>query len=212
MLAESPYMELTQNLSVSRETVERLEEFQALLLKWTRSINLISKSSISNSWTRHIVDSAQIYPELSNNWRSGVDLGSGGGFPALVLACISKDLDPARKFTLVESDSRKCAFLQVCANTLSLNVDILECRLETLSKGNYEFLTARALAPMTKLFEFATNVTGGQATCLLLKGESASQELKAAQLDWTFEHELLQSVTDPRASIVKAWGYRRANP
>ena len=103
---------LAEELGVSRETMADLQVFHDLLVKWNKTINLISKSTISDIWARHILDSAQVWRQRPKTLRSWVDLGSGGGFPALVLAILAKNEMPETDFHLIESDARKCAFLR----------------------------------------------------------------------------------------------------
>ena len=115
--------------SVSRETMERLEYFGELTAKWTVKINLIAKSTIPDIWNRHIIDSAQVfqYAESPQHW---VDIGSGGGFPGIVMAILAKEHAPETKFTLIESDARKCTFLRTAARELGLNLYAITQRIE----------------------------------------------------------------------------------
>ena len=114
--------------NVSRETVDRLEHFSRLVRKWTKSINLIAPSTLDAIWERHILDSAQIFEIAGSNWVTWTDIGSGGGFPGLVVAILDQD---EREITLVESDQRKCLFLNTVRRELNLSVRIVQQRIES---------------------------------------------------------------------------------
>ena len=117
--------ETVAGIDVSRETYDNLRAFEELVRKWTVKINLISPTTIGQIWDRHIVDSVQVWAQAPENATSWVDIGSGGGFPGIVLAILAKELRPEMAFTLIESDQRKCAFLRTAARELGLNVKVL---------------------------------------------------------------------------------------
>ena len=131
---------IPDGLDVSRETFDDLVKFHDLLVKWNAKINLVSKASSGNLWDRHIWDSAQIVP-ISGNGLSWVDIGSGGGFPALVVAIMAKRALPGRKVTMVESDQRKSAFLRTVIRELSLNAEVIASRVETADPLNADVLS-----------------------------------------------------------------------
>ena len=195
---------------VSRETVERLVEFEQLIRKWNPAINLISKSSLDALWGRHIVDSAQIYQHIPSNALKCLDIGSGGGLPGIVLAVISADLAPERTFILVESDQRKSAFLREASRSLGLKVDVRASRVESLDPMCADLLSARALAPLSKLLASAQRHLSDEGTCLFPKGESYKKEISDAQKLFTFECEAIQSLTDEKGAILKIHGIRNA--
>jgi 16S rRNA (guanine527-N7)-methyltransferase len=189
-------------LNVSRETTKRLEVLLALMVKWNAKINLVSRNSLEDGWTRHILDSAQIYNLAPENTLKWVDLGSGGGFPGLVVAAISAELRPDLMVTLVESDHRNATFLRQASRELDLNTRVLSERIETVEPLNAQALSARALAPLGNLCGFADRhlIKGG--TALFPKGVTYTQEISAAQLKWRFQAAIKKSVTDPRAVIL----------
>ena len=117
-------------INVSRETMDRLESFAALAKKWNPSINLVARSTLADLWDRHIVDSAQVYRFAPQNAVHWVDIGSGGGFPGIVVAAMAKELSPNTKFTLIESDQRKSTFLRTAARELDLKLTVLADRIE----------------------------------------------------------------------------------
>jgi len=197
------------SLSVSRETTAQLNEFVALVKKWNPVINLIAKGSISNIWSRHIEDSAQIIAlaKLSDCW---IDIGSGGGFPGIVVAICLKEISPSTCVILVESDLRKAAFLRQAAATLKLNCEIHSFRVESLTLARAATVSARALAALPKLLEYAETLVETDGVCLFMKGQSHQDELVAAQKSWSFEHDIVPSQTDIHAAVLKIRNIRRA--
>ena len=188
--------------NVSRETLERLREFEALVLKWTKKINLISRGDASHLWERHIVDSAQVYtvaPEIGH-W---LDIGSGGGFPGIVAAVMAKASHPERSFTLVDSDQRKSAFLRTAARELDLNVDVLANRVDEISPFGASVLSARALGDLTSLLHHAERHLAQDGIALFPKGANWQSEHEAARKQWSYDLEVIQSKTNPDATILK---------
>ncbi|MCA8930663.1 MAG: 16S rRNA (guanine(527)-N(7))-methyltransferase RsmG, partial [Alphaproteobacteria bacterium] len=141
--------------SVSRETLARLAAFAALLEKWNPAINLISAGTVAQIWTRHFLDSAQVFDLADAKSGLWADLGSGGGFPGLVAAILALEERPGLSFTLVESDRRKAAFLSTAARELGLPVRVMAERIEALPPLGADILTARALAPLPVLLGYA---------------------------------------------------------
>lgn len=188
--------------NVSRETNEKMEAFVLLVKKWTPRINLISKASIAEIWDRHIMDSAQIY-DMAPDTGHWVDIGSGGGFPGIVVAILSDGDKQAHQFTLIESDQRKCAFLRTAVRELSLNVKVISKRIEEVPSIGADILTARALADLSTLLSFATQhlATGGVA--LFSKGETWSKEHETALKMWSYRHEVIKSKTNAAAAVLK---------
>jgi 16S rRNA (guanine527-N7)-methyltransferase len=194
--------EMLGGVDVSRETIENLERFTDLAIKWTPRINLIAKSSISIIWDRHIVDSVQIYrfaPVAFDNW---VDLGSGGGFPGIVMAIIANEKQPNCHFTLIESDQRKAAFLRTAARELELAVTVISERIEAVSPMNADVVSARALTALSSLLPLASRHLKPAGICLLHKGRQAQQEIAEAKKTWRFVLEDQPSITDPEARIL----------
>jgi 16S rRNA (guanine527-N7)-methyltransferase len=135
--------------NVSRETYDKFRVFEATLIKWQRSINLISKSTIKDIWFRHLLDSAQLYPFISNIKGNILDFGSGAGFPGLVLAIMGH-----KKICLVESDQKKCTFLREVAMLCETEVSIFNTRIENLEYKDVDLIMSRALAPLSKLIDY----------------------------------------------------------
>lgn len=185
---------------VSRETMDKLKVFAALLEKWTKSINLISPKTVPEIWTRHIVDSAQLFGIAPQAWESWVDLGSGGGLPAIVVAILDQD---ERPITLVESDKRKCLFLNTVRRELSLNMTVENSRIEKVDKTPTSILSARALAPLTDLLEYAETILAQDGVALFQKGARFNEELDQARKSWHFDVLAHTSQTNPDARILE---------
>ncbi|WP_439105206.1 16S rRNA (guanine(527)-N(7))-methyltransferase RsmG [Celeribacter marinus] len=191
------------DLVVSRETMERLEHYDALLKKWTPVINLVSKSTLDHSWSRHFLDSAQVYKSVDNLNGHWVDLGSGGGFPGVVCAIIAAELAPKIRFTLIEADQRKSTFLRTVLRDVDVNAQVLSERVENAGPQAANILTARALSSLKNLLEFSDRhlVAGGSA--IFPKGANFRSELEEAKKSWAFSHVEYPSVTDENAVIIK---------
>lgn len=193
---------IPEGLDVSRETFEDLTQYDDLLVKWNAKINLVSKTSIDALWDRHIWDSAQIVP-LSGDALNWVDLGSGGGFPALVVAIMAKRTLTERRVTMVESDQRKAAFLRTVIRQLSLNAEVLVSRVELADPLRADVLSARALADLDQLLIFAQRHLAKDGRCVFLKGETWQNEVEIARKTWSFDLRAHRSKTSPSAAILE---------
>jgi 16S rRNA (guanine527-N7)-methyltransferase len=187
---------------VSRETEERLDRFVALLLTWQKTTNLISPSTIDNIWTRHVADSLQLL-DLAPNARVWIDLGSGGGFPGIVLACALADR-PGAVIHLVESNAKQAAFLREAARVTGAPAVTHGVRIENLVDSfgaGVEAVTARALAPLKSLlvWSYPLLVT---APGIFPKGQDVGAELTEAAKYWSIDYTLAPSRTDPKGRIV----------
>lgn len=198
MTDESP----VHGLDVSRETLERLRVFEQLVLKWNPAINLVSKASLPNFWQRHVVDSMQLLDISGADVPRWCDLGSGGGFPGLVIACIAKGQGRKTQMTLVEADSRKCVFLHEAARQLDLDVTIKNQRIEEMLPAGANIVSARALAPLVKLCGFAARHIAAEGQCIFPKGSRHLEELQDARRVWRFDMVTHPSSTDPTGSVV----------
>lgn len=186
-------------VDVSRETLARLETYAALLVKWQAKINLVGPATLPDLWRRHFLDSAQLLPLLPFAAGVLVDLGSGAGFPGLVLAIMSD-----WRVHLVDSDQRKCAFLrQVALDTgVNIRVAIHAQRFEAVAGYKAEVVTARACAPLEALLGYALPFLGENGRCLFLKGAQAEEELTAAEANWNMQVDRRPSLTDPAGTIL----------
>lgn len=186
--------------NVSRETLERLEAFASLLKKWTKSINLIAPNSVDDLWQRHIADSTQVYGLAPPDWSSWADLGSGGGLPGIVIAILD---DQSRPVTLIESDKRKCLFLNTVRRELSLSIIVQNARIESMSKKEMDVVSARALAPLSNLLSYASPLLSPKGIALFPKGARFQQELDEAKKHWQFDVEEHQSQTSVDSRILR---------
>lgn len=186
-------------LDVSRETFEALWRFADLVRHWTQRINLISPGTVPQLWERHVLDSAQLYFQIKTA-RVWVDLGSGGGFPGIVLAILARNT--ATRFHLVESDQRKAAFLRKAASDMGLNVQIHAARAEQLVPLEADIVTARALAPLESLLPLVARHLAPNGIAILPKGVKAAEEIAQARTAWTFDLAQRASMTDPLAQIL----------
>ncbi len=196
-------------LNVSRETLVRLQTLADLLVKWNPRINLVSKSTMASLWERHILDSVQVLrcaPHQALHW---VDIGSGGGFPGLVIALMEGEPDAPQKVTLIESDQRKCAFLRTVLRETGVKASVLTERIEKAPPQEADILSARALADLPLLFDFAERHLSVGGTALFPKGASWQKELKSVQESWSFDCEVVNSITDSQAVILKVGELKR---
>lgn len=186
-------------VDVSRETLARLETYASLLVKWQAKINLVGPATLPDLWRRHFLDSAQLLPLLPPAPGVLVDLGSGAGFPGLVLAIMSD-----WRVHLVDSDQRKCAFLRQVALDAGVNtrVAIHAQRFEAVPGYKAEIVTARACAPLEALLGYALPFLSESGRCLFLKGAQAEEELTAAEANWNMQVERRPSLTDPAGTIL----------
>lgn len=190
-------------LDVSRETMDRLKTYVGLLKKWNPAINLVARGTLDDAWSRHILDSAQLFALAPSTARTWLDLGSGGGFPGMVNAILAAERNSNSTHTLVESDQRKCAFLSQVARDLSLEVNVVATRIENLSPLCADVITARALAPLPRLLDLAAPHLAPNGICLFLKGARHREEIAEARVQWHMSYELTPSITDPDSVIMK---------
>jgi len=189
--------------NVSRETFARLDIYEGLLRRWNERINLVAKSTLDAIWIRHFLDSGQLLAHAPAESRSWVDLGSGGGFPGLVVAAMSPEIHSDLQVTLVESDARKATFLRTAAREMGLDVTVLNERAEELEPRNADVLSARALAPLDVLLSFAERHLAPGGVALFPKGARAKREIESVRKSWQFELDFRPSLTDEKAAILE---------
>jgi 16S rRNA (guanine527-N7)-methyltransferase len=194
-----------RTFEISRETLDRLKTYAQLLVRWQKTINLVAPSTLSDVWHRHFADSAQLWRYRPHEARVWLDIGSGAGFPGLVLAILGAEAG-ATHHILVESDSRKAAFLREVGRETGITVDILGMRIEnpqTYAKVSaVDCITARALAPLPRLLEMSAPYFRSSTLGLFLKGRDVAAEIEQAAESWRFAYELKPSVTDRDARVV----------
>lgn len=178
----------------------RVEQFVGLLQEWNARINLVSERSMQDVWQRHVWDSAQLLPFIPKAAESLVDLGTGAGFPGLVLAIIAQQ--PLR-VVLYESIAKKCRFLEEVAFRLSSRVEVRNSRIEAAKPEAFDVITARACASLTQLLGYAERFRGKNTICLFLKGQTVGDELREAAQTWSMTAETHQSRSDHGGSILE---------
>ena len=195
---------------VSRETLARLDAYAALLRQWQRAMNLVAADSLDDLWRRHMLDSAQLARLLPPEAGAITDLGSGAGFPGLVLAIVA-----GRPVHLVESSAKKAAFLREAARITAAPATVHHGRVERLEAWPSQVVTARALAPLETLLAYAAPylaAAGPEAAGLFLKGAQGDAELADASKSWTMTVERFKSATDPRGVIFRIRGLAFVGP
>jgi 16S rRNA (guanine527-N7)-methyltransferase len=188
----------TKLTKVSRETLERLSAYVDLLKAWNRRINLVGPNTIGDVWRRHILDSAQLYPEIPRQSQVIVDLGSGAGLPGLVLSILG-----VGGVHLIEADQRKVVFLREAIRATGAEAIVHARRIEDLRAFPAEIVTARALAPLPRLLESAKPFLAPSTICLFLKGQSVAEELTLAAKEWRMTAHRLRSLSDPTGCMLR---------
>jgi len=192
--------EFAEKIRVSRETLDRLKIHVALPRDWSLRHNLVSRQSLGGVWRRHVWDSAQLAAFVPQNATEIVDLGSGAGFPGLVLSALLPDRVTV---TLYEATRKKAEFLEVAARAMGLNVHIRNMRIEDERSRPFDVVAARALAPLGALLDYSQRFCAPQTLCLFLKGQSVAAELTEACKSWRMNVSQHQSVTDPSGVILE---------
>ncbi|MDO5657307.1 MAG: 16S rRNA (guanine(527)-N(7))-methyltransferase RsmG [Paracoccus sp. (in: a-proteobacteria)] len=189
-------------MDVSRETEALFTQYAALIRKWNPAINLVAPGTLPDLETRHIADSAQLFQHAGAKSGLWCDLGSGGGLPGVVAAIQGRD-HPVT-FRLIESDSRKSAFLNTARRELGLTrLNIVNARIEQAPPAAADIVSARALAPLPQLLTYISRHIKPGGSAILLKGRSWQQEVDAARQAWQFNLETWPSMTEPGAAILK---------
>ena len=198
------YEEFCSYQHVSRETFNKFEIFIEVLLKWQKSVNLISNSTINTIWKRHFLDSAQLYTYSHNIKGNILDIGSGAGFPGMILAMMGNN-----NVNLIESDQKKCIFMREVARLTNTKVKIYNCRIEDLDYMKPELIISRALAPLSKLIEYVDNhmnknIEENKATpkLLFLKGKNYNNEIYDLLKIRKLEIDIFPSITDDFGKVL----------
>lgn len=190
--------EFQNQFGVSRETLDRLSAYAALLAKWNPAINLVARSTLGDVWLRHLADSAQLFALVPPGTRVLVDLGSGAGFPGLVLAILG-----VPEVHLIESDVRKAAFLREVARVTGAPATVHAVRAEAAPAIAADVVSARALAELKDLLPLAVRFLKPSGTCLFPKGKTAADELTRAGDSWTMRADQFPSRTDPAGTLLR---------
>lgn len=194
-----------ERVDVSRETLERLTVYLELLRRWQRAINLVGPATLADPWRRHFLDSAQLAAHIPAAAECLVDLGSGAGFPGMVLAVMG-----VRGVHLIESDRRKVQFLREVARATEVAVVVHAARIEEMPGWPADVITSRALAPLPRLLELGEHFLASDTVCLFLKGRSGERELTEARVSWHMVSEIFPSLSEPTGIVLKLRGICRA--
>lgn len=207
---QAPYgpAEFQRETGVSRETLERLSAYAALLLKWNARINLIGRGSEAELWRRHILDSAQLLPLIPNSARQIADVGSGAGLPGLILSI----LNSTASFALIEPDQHKAAFLREAIRVTQSTAIVHNSRVEEADLTTQDVVLARALAPLDRLLEMVQKLVSIHTVCIFPKGAAAEQELTEARTRWKMQVRQVPSRTDPAGRILVLTEVARVRP
>lgn len=184
-------------------TLERFAAFEALLTKWNPRVNLISRDSLAQMHERHTLDSAQLFEFAGLKSGHWLDLGSGGGFPGIIIAIVALEAAPHLRVTCVESDRRKATFLATAARELQLPVTVRAKRIEDLSRQEAQIVSARALAPLTQLIPLARPHIAEGGAAVFPKGARHAIEIEEARRKWRFKLESAPSCTAADACLLK---------
>lgn len=192
---------------VSRETLTKYQTYADQLVRWQRAVNLVSPSTLPDLWVRHMIDSAQILKYMPKDAKTVVDLGSGGGFPAMVLAITGR-------FAVhcIESDRKKIEFLRTVSRETGTKIDLHCCRIENAPQISADVITSRALASLDKLVTFAQPFSHEKTVALFLKGEKFSEEIACTKQQWDIKLSTYTSITDSNGAIIKVEGLKNAIP
>jgi len=194
--------EFAKAVDVSRETLARLKAYLGVLEDWNSRHNLVSANSLKDVWRRHFLDSAQLVQFVPRTAKTLADLGSGAGFPGLVLAALRPEL----RVVLIEATRKKCEFLRVASERMGLRVEVRNERIEDSREEIFDVVTSRACAPLERLLGYAQHFAGPQTTCLFLKGQNVEAELTGARNYWRMEVTRHPSVSDPTGTILDVRG------
>lgn len=195
--------------NVSRETLVKLEDYSELLMKWQKAKNLISNSTMDEMWLRHFFDSAQLYLQIEKTMpslpKTLLDIGSGAGFPGLVLGAMGID-----NVHMVESNGKKCSFMNQVARKMAVNATIHNERIEKITPFPIDIITSRACAKINQLLDWSEPfLERPTVEVWLLKGQTANEELTEAETYWTMNSECFDSKTEEGASIIRLTNIKR---
>lgn len=194
---------------VSRETLARIHAYVGVLEEWNARHNLVSRTSLGDIWRRHVWDSAQLASLIPSSAMSLVDLGSGAGFPGLVLAILLRER-PGFRIVLYEATRKKCRFLEVAALAAGVSVEIRCARIEQALPEKFDVVTARACAPLATLLEYASRFQGHRTLNLFLKGQNVDSELTEASKCWSMRLRRHVSRSDPSGAVLQIRELSRA--
>ena len=195
--------EFVKSLNVSRETLNGFYEYETLLSKWNEKINLVSKNTLVDIWERHFLDSGQIIKHVEASGKRWVDVGSGAGFPGLVVALLLRDRKIDCDLVVVEKNPKKVFFLNEVIRKLNLSVEVVNDNIDNLEPLNADILTARAFSELNNLIEIAFRHRKKEGICLFLKGENYRIELDKTLNYWFFDYDIVDSLSSSSGKIIR---------
>ena len=178
---------------VSRETMDKLKAYEQLLCEWQNKFNLVSKASLQDAWNRHFLDSIQLFEYIPSNSKIMFDFGSGAGFPGMVLAIIAAEKMPQLKINLVESIKKKTLYLNAVKEMFDVNVNIINDRIENISRTCADVITSRAMCNLNDLLKYSNRLSNKKTTLIFPKGKSYKDELSLAQKFWNFDCKVVEN-------------------
>ena len=188
---------------VSRETKNSFAVFEQLLKKWNSKINLVSPKTIDHFMERHLLDSLQLTQFIKTESGVWLDIGSGGGFPGIPLAIYFKEKCPKFKFNFMDSNSKKCFFLEEVCRNLNIEANVICDRIETAPLISCDYIVSRALAPLNDLLGYSQRHRKFIGKSLFLKGKNIKEEIAAAKCNWSFCYKLHQSLSHEDGKIIE---------
>ena len=188
--------------NVSRETFDKLKLCQSVLEEWQQKFNLVSRSSLSDAWNRHFLDSAQLFSLLPKEARVLFDFGSGAGFPGVVLAIMAQELAPDLQINMVESIGKKTVYLNHLKDLFKLNANIINSRIEQLKPTKADVITSRAMCSLKDLLAYSFPFCTKNTVCIFPKGKSYAEELFVAHKFWKFKCQILPSQQSNEGKIL----------
>ncbi len=191
------------NVQVSRETISSLKKYEDLLIKHNSGLNLVGKSTINEIWSRHFLDSAQVIDLIDKNINSCIDIGSGAGFPGLVLALLLKHKKSQVNFKILEKSPKKCNFLKLVSSELGLDTEIICQDIKNIKKINCDFAIARAFKPLPEIFEIIHSKINFSAKLVLFLGAKQSGLLDETSKKWNMEYKQRKSITSSDSLIIE---------
>ena len=194
---------LVEKIGVSRETCENMRLYYNLLFQWNKKINLVSRKSIDSSWTRHFLDSAQLWFSLPKGVNTWLDFGSGAGFPGLVISTIAKELKPDLRVILVEKNRKKGHFLEAVVEKLSLNATVICSRIEEIEPQKVDVISARAVGRLKSLIEVAYTHRNDKTIGFFPKGKKYRAELEESLQYWIFEVRQVTNLFEKDSPILE---------
>ena len=196
-MTQSERDQFISHFPVSHETLQKLERYAGCLAEWTQKFNLVSASTLPHVWSRHFLDCAQLVKSIPVKATTVADMGSGAGFPGLVLSIMG-----IKTVHLIEATGKKANFLRAVIDELKLDAVVHQDRVENIKDLKADVITARALSPLPELFKLAQRLAREDTLCLFLKGQNAEAELTESAKYWTYECDRVQSISDSSGSVL----------